>query len=68
MCDDTAFWGIATRCGVRRGKGYSMALTQDEIKALKPDALAPAETPEDVLSRDLAALMAYGREEDDHAV
>ena len=27
-----------------------------------------AETPEDVLSRDLAALMAYGREEDDHAV
>nr|WP_308505666.1 hypothetical protein [uncultured Agathobaculum sp.] len=29
---------------------------------------APAETPEDALSRDLAALMAYGREEDDHAV
>ena len=29
---------------------------------------APSETPEDALSRDLAALMAYGREEDDHAV
>ena len=29
---------------------------------------APAKTPEDALSRDLAALMAYGREEDDHAV
>ena len=33
-----------------------------------PKGGAPAETPEDALSRDLAALMAYGREEDDHAV
>ena len=34
----------------------------------QPRSQAPAETPDDALSRDLAALMAYGREEDDHAV
>ena len=36
--------------------------------ARPPKGGTPAETPEDALSRDLAALMAYGREEDDHAV
>lgn len=38
------------------------------LPARPPKDGAPAETPEDALSRDLAALMAYGREEDDHAV
>ena len=34
----------------------------------QPGNQAPAEAPDDALSRDLAALMAYGQEEDDHAV
>ncbi len=39
-----------------------------QLPARQPKGGAPSETPEDALSRDLAALMAYGREEDDHAV
>ena len=39
-----------------------------QLPARQPNGGAPSETPEDALSRDLAALMAYGREEDDHAV
>ena len=39
-----------------------------QLPLRQPKGSAPAETPEDVLSRDLAALMAYGREEDYHAV
>lgn len=38
------------------------------LPARRPKDEAPADTPDDVLSRDLAALMAYGQEEDDHAI
>nr|WP_297170977.1 hypothetical protein [uncultured Agathobaculum sp.] len=38
------------------------------LPARQPKGAAPEETPDDALSRDLAALMAYGREEDDHAI
>lgn len=38
------------------------------LPARQPKGTAPEETRDDALSRDLAALMAYGREEDDHAI
>ena len=38
------------------------------VRTPKPAPAHDAQAAEDALSRDLAALMAYGREEDDHAV
>ena len=50
---------------VLTGAVVSGGLRLPQRPAKGDDAPTPAE---DALSRDLAALMAYGREEDDHAV